>query len=135
MLVVGGPWGLPLEVRPDMGSAGGIGVGRRVGQKQTAASMRPMMRPGMGVPRVVSVVGCGMSVVGCRLSVVAGRLAVDRCELSTECNAVVPLALWALEMESRPTSGFPSPPHPSPAVPRLGSARLQTEFSHWKSDQ
>lgn len=60
-------------------------------------------------------VSCRVWDVGCRLSVVAGRLAVDRCELSTEGNAVVPLALWALEMESRPTSGFPSPPHPSPA--------------------
>lgn len=69
--------------------------------------------------------------VGCRLPVVGCRLAVDRCDLSTECRG--PLALWALEMESRPTSGFPSPL--TGRVPRLGYARLRTEFSHWKSDQ
>lgn len=83
---------------------------------------------------VVSVVGCGMSVVGCRLSVVAGRLAVDRCELSTECRGP-PRTLGVGDGKS---SHFGLPLTPSPLtsrVPRLGSARLQTESSHWKSDQ
>lgn len=94
MLVVVGPWGLPLEGRPDMGSAGGIGVERRVRQRQAAASMRPSMR----VVRVWD--------VGCRLSVVGWLLTAVTCPL----NAVPTRTLGVGDGKSS-HFGLPLTPH------------------------
>lgn len=95
MLVVVGPWGLPLEGRPDMGSAGGIGVERRVRQRQAAASMRPSMR----VVRVWD--------VGCRLSVVGWLLTAATCPLNAVAHSHSGRWRWKVV----PLRASPHPPH------------------------
>lgn len=84
---------------------------RRVGQKQTAASMRPMMRPGMGVPRVVSVVGCGMSVVGCRLSPVGWLLTAASCPLNAMPWSHSHSGRWRWKVVPLRASPHPLTPH------------------------